>query len=147
MKLQELSKRTFILFCCFMLLSMTAFANDYDISRTNSYITRTRATIDVLGDGELSIGFNISGKGKMDEIGATTIYLYENNGHTTRIAETFRHTDPGYGYLMGTDAYYHSGNVSYSGTSGYTYYATVEFWAENSTGGDSTSYTTLVVTA
>jgi len=147
MKLQKLLKRTFALIFCFMLLSTTAFANDYDISRTNSYITRTRATIDVLGNGKLSIGFNISGKGKMDKIGATTIYLYENNGYTTRIAATFRHTDAGYEYLMGSDAYYHSGNVSYNGTSGYTYHATVEFWAENSTGGDSTSYTTLAVTA
>jgi len=147
MKLYKAFWKMFAGLLCLVLLSTTAFANDYDFSRTNAYITRTRATIDVLGDGELSIGFNISGKGKMDEIGATTIYLYENNGRTTRVAQTFRHTDPGYTYLMGTDSYYHSGNVSYEGTPGYTYYAVVEFRAGNSSGSDSTSYTTSTVTA
>lgn len=125
-------KRIFSLIICMIILSTTAFASEYDLARTNSYISRTRATIDVIGNGQLSIGFNISGKGKMDKIGATAIYLYENDGTSTRIAQTFQYTDLNYSHLMGFDAYYHSGNVSYTGTQGYTYYATVYFEAENS---------------
>lgn len=83
----------------------------------------------------------------MDKIGATAIYLYENDGTSTRIAQTFQYTDLNYSHLMGFDAYYHSGNVSYTGTQGYTYYATVYFEAENSSGSGSTSYTTSIVTA
>ena len=59
------------------LLSSAAFAEDAGSARTNAYIARTWATVERGDDGFLNIAFNISGMGKMDEIGATTAYLYE----------------------------------------------------------------------
>ena len=83
----------------------------------------------------------------MSELGATTIYLYEDDGNSTRLAKTYRSTDPNYPNMMAQNTFYHGSNVIYDGIAGYKYYASVHFKAGDSTGSDTTVGQTYVVTA
>lgn len=131
-----------------MVLSSTAFAEDNGPMRTNAYIARTWATIERGDEGFLNITFNISGMGKMDEIGATTVYLYEVSGTSEKTVAIFSYLNPDYAdIMMGSNSSFHAGNLPYNGTPGHRYYATVYYRAGNANGSGTTSYTTSTVTA
>lgn len=129
------------------LLSSAAFAEDAGSARTNAYIARTWATVERGDDGFLNIAFNISGMGKMDEIGATTAYLYEVDDTSTKTVAIFSYLNPQYADMMGGNSSFHAGNLPYNGIPGHRYYATVYYRAGDSTGSGTTSYTTSTVTA
>lgn len=149
MKTKNLLKSITLLLVCIFSLQITAYAaEDNSISPlTNEYITRTWATVERGSDGLLNIAFDITGKGKMDEIGATSAYLYEVIGDSSRIVAVYSYLNPDYADMMGSNSTYHAGNLPYSGTPGHRYYATVFFRAGNSSGSGTTSYTTSTVTA
>lgn len=149
MKVKRSLKTIALLLVCAVSLQMAAFMTDSEsISpRTNAYITRTWATIERGSNGLLNIAFDISGKGKMDEIGATAAYLYEVTENSTTIVAVYNYLNPNYSDMMGSNTFYHAGNLPYQGTPGHKYYAEVFFRAGNSTGSGSTMYTTSVVTA
>lgn len=136
-----------LVIACTLMLQVTPSAAEYVSPRSNAYITRTFAMIERGEDGFLNIFFDITGKGKMDELGATTVYLYEVDGMTERLIATFNYLTPKYADMMGGNSSYHSGNLPYNGTPGHKYYATVYFRAGNSSGSGTTSYTTSTVVA
>ena len=133
MKTTRPAKRAMLILACLMILSSTAFAEDNGSARTNAYIARTWATVERGEDGLLNIAFDISGMGKMDEIGATTAYLYEVSGTSEKIVAAFSYLDPNYTDMMGSNSSFHAGNLPYDGIPGHKYYATVYFRAGNST--------------
>lgn len=148
MKASVAIRKVVLILACLMLLPSRAFAEDNGAARTNAYIARTWAMIECGEDGLLNLTFNISGMGKMNEIGATTVYLYEVSDTSTKAVATFSYLNPDYAdIMMGSDSSFHAGNLPYSGTPGHRYYATVYFRAGNSTGSGTTSYTTSTVTA
>lgn len=142
-------KTIVLLLVCALSLQMSAFTTDDEsISPlTNAYIARTWATVERGSNGLLNIAFDISGMGKMDEIGATAAYLFEVTENSSGIVAVYNYHNPAYAYMMGSNSSFHAGNLPYQGTPGHKYYAEVYFRAGNSTGSGSTVYTTAITTA
>lgn len=148
MKTTGAMRKTATVLAFLMLLSSAAFAEDAGSARTNPYIARTWATVERGSDGLLNIAFDISGMGKMDEIGATTVYLYEVTETSEKTVAVFSYLNPDYAdIMMGSNSSFHAGNLPYNGTPGHRYYATVYYRAGNANGSGTTSYTTSTVTA
>jgi hypothetical protein len=115
-----------------LVLSMTSFA----AVNASEYIAITSAWITRDGD-NVKVNFYIVGTNIMDKIGVKYIYLYERNGISWRLVETFDYTDPLYASaMMDTNTGAHSGLVTYSGSATKHYYADCRFYAEKDGGSD-----------
>lgn len=135
-----------ILTCC-ILLQTAASATEAIEPQASLYIAGTHVNIAANSNGELTISFSVSCLDEMTEVEATTIYLYEDNGNTKKCVKTYRYTDKEYKYILAKNTVYYGSNVSYNGTIGYDYYATIYLKAGNSTGSDTVVSTTRTVTA
>ncbi len=115
-----------------LLMSTAAFASinaSAYISATNTWITRSGSTV--------KVNFTIVGTGTMDKIGVKYVYLYEKNGNSWNLVETFDYTDPDYAStMMDSNTGAHAGYLSYSGYANKNYYADVRFYAEKNGGSD-----------
>lgn len=117
-----------------LLLSHTSLAAQTSsayIAITNAYITRS-------GD-NVNIYFYIVGRSaSMDVIGATKIYLYEQNGTTWNLVKTFDSDNSLYtSDMIDTNTGAMSSHVTYTeGSATKNYYALVKFYAEKDGGSD-----------
>lgn len=145
--MKKFLRRTALFFSILFLFSTVAFASEQITIRASSYITKTVAEISANSGSQLSISFSIQGTRRMSELGATTIYLYEDDGYSSKIVKTYRSTDSNYPDMMAENTFYHGSNVTYDGIAGNKYYAVVNFKAGDSTGSDTTSGQTATVTA
>jgi len=122
-------------FLCLSLFSPVAQA------RSSDYIFSYAASMNPDGGGKVSVWFDVTGTGKMEEIGSTTITIYENGV----LVKTFQYsTTPS---MMAYNTAIHVSSVSYYGVAGNSYYAYVYFWAAKQGGGDSRSVKTTTITA
>ena len=112
-------------------------------ARASSYFSSYSASITASDNGKMNINFRVVGTGTMTKLGVSTVYIYKNG---TRIA-TRSYTADGNEYMMGSNTAYHSGSVPYVGVAGQKYYAVVTFYAKNSKGSDTRTYTTSTITA
>lgn len=112
--------------------------NENSISpRSSAYITAVWASASG-GTGSITVDFSITGTGRMSSLGATTVSIRDSSGTTIK---TFHYTTTD--GMMGSNQGYYSSSVTwYGATSGSKYYAVVYFKASNSSGYDTTSYTT-----
>lgn len=121
-----------LVFIFALLLSTAAFANlnaSAYIAMTNAWITRSGNTV--------KVNFSIVGTGTMDKIGVKYVYLYEKNGNSWNLVETFDYTDPDYDdIMMDSSSSGHAGYLPYSGYANKNYYADVRFYAEKNGGSD-----------
>ena len=113
-------------------------------ARASAWLSGYGASIVAAGNGIIKIEFRVVGTGTMTKLGASTIDIYKSNG---TFVKTISYTASGNGYMMGYNTAYHSGSVPYSGVAGQKYYAVVNFYAKNSSGSDTRSYTTAYKTA
>lgn len=124
-----------------MILSTASFAV---APRASRYIISKSASVIPTGSGNLTIEFSVTGSGTMTKIGASVVEVYKEDG---TLIKTYSYTNPSYANMMGYNTFQYSSNVTYSGVSGQRYYAIVTFFAKNSNGSDSKTYTTSTVTA
>jgi len=123
-----------------LLLSSTAFGATptQDNIEASDYIAMTGASASRTGN-TVRIDFEIQGTSSMIKIGSTYIYLYsiDSTGHEA-LEKTYYYLsgEPYASQMMGYFTGYHDGYVTYAGSSGYTYYAAVVLYANDSTGGD-----------
>lgn len=131
-----MKKRTLRVLALFIVLSMLLStcvfaamnASEY-IAATSTWITRTGNTV--------KVNFTIVGTKTMDQIGVKYIYLYEKNGNSWNLVETFDYTDPDYDdIMMDSNSSGHAGYLPYSGYANKNYYADVRFYAEKNGGSD-----------
>ena len=113
-------------------------------ARASAWLSGYGASIVAAGNGKIKIEFSVVGTGTMTKLGASTIDIYKSNG---TFVKTISYTASGNGYMMGYNTAYHSGSVPYSGVAGQKYYAVVTFYARDSSGSDTRSYTTAYKTA
>lgn len=113
----------------------------------SNYLAQYDAYIVNNGGGSISIWFDVSATGTMDQIGALTIILREYNGTSWNTVRTYSYTDLLYSHILATNTFYYMDNVSYSAISGRAYYASVTVWAGKDGGGDSRVVTTSSVVA
>lgn len=132
----------FLLFALYLTSTSLAYAPEPDEINASYYIADRYAACSATGNGKVKVAFDLFGTGVMSMIGATTINVYKSNG--TCVAT---YTYYNYSSMMGYNKEYHSSSITYYGTSGQSYYATVTVYARNSTGSDSRTITTNTVTA
>lgn len=123
-----------------MALSTVAFAAE---ARASEYIRSTTTYISA-SNGVVTVDFRIYATGVMTDIGVKKVEFYTESGS---LVKTCSYTSSAYSYMMTSGTYTYYESVTYNGTAGTSYYAVVTFYAGNSTGSDSVTDTTDVVTA
>lgn len=123
---------------CVMAFGSAALAAE----RASYYISYKGGGITPTGGGNMRIVFSVTATGMMDELGAYSINIY-NDDETWE--DVIYYTDPGCSDMMTTDDYSWDGEVYWEGVSGESYYAVITFYAKNSSGDDYRSYTTSAV--
>lgn len=113
-------------------------------ARASAWLSAYSASIEASGNGIITIKFRVVGTGTMTKLGASTIDIYKSNG---AFVKTISYTTSGNEYMMKSNTAFHTGSVPYSGVAGQKYYAVVTFFAKNSSGSDTRSYTTAYKTA
>ncbi len=123
-----------------------AFATDFSI-RASEYLDRYYAYIYSENNGNVSIWFDVSATGKMDEIGALSIRLQQKSSEsaTWQTIKTYSYTN--YSNMLASNKTFYASNVNYSGTKGYSYRAYVTIWAGKDGNGDSREILTNTVVA
>lgn len=112
----------------------------------SAYIERYSGFISPQGDGKIKIHFSITGTDRMDDIGVTSIVLYESEDNYDWFAVKTYYSSS-YSNLMGSNTASHASSVTYQGTAGYYYEAHICFSASDETGGDSCQIYTIIVKA
>lgn len=110
-------------------------------ARASYYIDSIYASATKDSAGRVTVYFDITGTGKMTEIGATKVEI--KNTHNTTV-KTFNYTDTGNEHMMGSNRTFYASSVTYQGLSGSAYYAVVYFKSGNSSGSDTRTYTTAL---
>ena len=136
------------IFCTILVLCMisnaiciTAFAVT---DRSSAYLNSYRAVVTAKSGGRIVVTVDVSGVGRMTKIGATTIYIYESEDNKSffQVAE-YNYED--YPKMMRSNVTtYYDDAVTYYGTPGNYYFASVYCYAENADGSDEKNYTTSI---
>ncbi len=131
-----------ILTICVLSSLLCTFA----FARSSAYLSSYGASVTAKSGGKMVVTVDVSGRGPMTQIGATTIYIYESadNRSFTRVA-TYNYED--YPEMMGSGTVYYEDPVTYYGKIGYYYYASVYCYAAKDGGSDEKNYTTTAVQA
>lgn len=134
-----------LIFCILYMTIATVYATDESNNGISPYASnyiRSDYAYAEPGTGSVAIHFNITATGKMSSLGASKIKLYTYDG--TCVKTYYASSTSG---MLGSGQYAFSGIITYYGAkSGTTYYAVVTFKASDSTGGDSSTYTTNYAT-
>jgi hypothetical protein len=119
------------------LFNTVAFAEE----EGSPYIGHYSTSMSAGGNGNVTVWFQITGTGMMDQIGSTLIIILEN-GVAVR---TYLNTNTS-GMLAHND-FFHGNSITYAGVPGRTYSAFVVFQAGRNGGWDNRSMDTNTVTA
>ena len=128
---------------CSLMMPVLAVNTDSGISPQASYYITSDYAYVTGGTGSITVSFNITATGWMTSLGAQYIEIYNSSG---TLVKTYNgYTTAG---MLASNRTSYSSSVTYNGaTKGTRYYAVVTFEAANSSGGDSTTYTTGYATA
>lgn len=111
----------------------------------SDYLTYYSAYALTESGGKVIIEFEVDGTGRMDLVGSSYIVVQEKSGSTWKgISTYFGSVSNG---MLDDSAYSHIGSITYTGTPGKEYRALVTVYAKDSTGDDSRTLTTNIVTA
>lgn len=117
-----------------MMLSTCAFAIE---TKSSAYLFSYSGTLTRTSTGKLCISFDVTGTNTMIDIGASTVRVYKSNG---TLMATYSYT--AYSSMMAHNTFFHSSSLTYSGTTGESYYCIITFHARNANGYDSKNYAT-----
>ena len=111
-------------------------------NRASDYFSYTEVWATPQGNGKFIVEFDINATHRMDQLGADKIYIWEqqSDGSYDNV-KTFTSG------LIDTNTSAAYRRVSYSGTSGAKYYATVVLYAKDSSGSEKIYSDTRVITA
>ena len=135
MKKRTIRVGVLIVILCFALSTLASASIN-----SSAYIGYSNAHFSRSGN-DVSIYFSVVGRGLMNEIGVSEIYLYEKNGNTWSLVYTFDSSDSNYTTAMlsyNTTA--KASHVTYSGSSTKEYYALLNFYASDNNGSDTIPY-------
>lgn len=124
-----------------MCMSAVAFAEGEvqkdEGAKSSTYILSKRAAVSAMGGGTIKITYSVTAYYTIDELGACQINLYKSNG---QLMKTYYSS--AYASMMGYNCSTHSGTVTYPGTPGTGYFATIVFYAEDGNVAETKSITT-----
>lgn len=100
----------------------------------SSYFLGHGANLETVSSSSFKVWFSVTAVGTMTKLGVNYIDIEQSSdGVNWSVVKTY--TKEAYTNLVASNAYYHSGYVTYSNKqSGYQYRAYVEFYAKNSSG-------------
>ena len=102
----------------------------------SAYLTDYTAYICAMGDGDLEIWLEVTGKDYWADIGLLRVYLYESTDNSNFYwVDTFKFTD--YPNMLWHNDFMCVDHVDYEGVPGRYYKAYVQIWAGPEDGGDS----------
>ena len=133
-----MNKKVFRVFIAAIILTLLFSTVSYASQTSSEYIAITNAYITRSGD-HVNIYFSIVGCHTfMDRIGATKVYVYEQNGTTWSLVKTFDSDDSLYtSDMIDTNTGAMSSHVTYTeGSATKNYFALVYFYAEKDGGND-----------
>ena len=122
--------------------ALAATGNGPDLPQASAYITGVYASL-TGGNGSITVNFSITATHQMSSLGATSILIYDEDNNRVK-TYTYTSTSGMIGYNR---TFYQSSITWSSATNGEKYYAVVFYKASNSSGYDTTSYTTDFVYA
>ena len=127
--------------CCLMFVAAVPLANA-TATRASNYFWVTEVWGTPLSDGEIAIEFDVGSTHTMQQLGATEIVIWEqqNNGSYEDV-KTFS------GGMLDRNTTSAYRMVTYQGTSGTKYYATIAFYAKDSEGSEYLYRNTSIFTA
>lgn len=113
-------------------------------SRASSYLAAYRAYCTENSSTSVSVSFQVTGTGEMDEIGVSTVKVqYSSDQVNWTTARTFtKSVDSG---MIDTDTAFHGGVLTCTVPSGKYYRAKVTFYAEKDGGFAERDYTTAII--
>ena len=121
-----------------LLLGSVSFA----AQESSTYISSTSAYF-IRSGNDVNLYFTIVGRGIMNEIGVSEIYLYEKTGNTWHLAFVFNSSDSDYtSAMLSYNTSAKSSHVTYSGSAYKDYYAILLFYAADAYGSDTIPYVT-----
>lgn len=144
--MQKRKKIVALVLAIMLILSLLAISASASLD-ASEYIREYYAGISRQGGGKLKISFDIQCKAILDDVGARWIRVYEYDGTNSTLVKTFDFTNADYSYIMAYNVCMHGESVIFNGTEGHVYYAIVKFYAGDTNGGDSRTYTTSTVIA
>lgn len=100
--------------------------------------------IEARGNGQIAVAMTVDGKGMMDKIGVTEVYIEKKVNGVWKEHETQYAADHPEFYMY--DSWDYLGNTYFYGTPGVSYRVTLTVYARNSKGSDTgyiTSYTVV----
>lgn len=136
-------KRFVILFAA-IAMTVTTYCSANLMS--SIYLESYMASCSPISGGKIIVTVEVNALGYMSKIGASTIYIYKSSDQTNwNVVKTYQYTD--YPQMMGTGMHYADDPITFHGTPGYYYCASVICYAGNSSGHDERLYTTSGVRA
>lgn len=126
-------------------LPATACASEVT-PRASEYFSFTDVRAYATGNGKVLIEIDINATHKMDEVGASYVYIYEQQSDGSYdVVYTFRKT--AYPSMIVEDSYFGFVDVTYQGIPGHRYYAYVGCYAKDSNGAETLFFSTNSVVA
>lgn len=117
-----------------LMVSAKAAAPSTEVSpQESTYFASGKTTIAAAGSGKVRATVNVKSTSKMDELGASDLYIYEvqSDGRYTQVAHYTKEKNPA---LLKKNVSQASIQMTYQGTAGKQYYAEAKCYAKNSTG-------------
>lgn len=117
-------------------------------SRSSLYLSYYRAWLTPESGAIIDVTIDVQAVDYMDDVGALSVTIYESADGGSTWDSDGTYTSALFPELLDQDTYiYYDTPISHQGTAGYKYYAIVTVYAEDSTGSDSKTYNTTIVTA
>ena len=119
----------------FMLSSVAlASENSPSAARASDYLMLYTVSLNAMGDGEMEVEFYVLGKRVMDEIGVTKIRIEKKVSGVWKYDRTLYEED--YSNMIVKDRDEHESSVTFTGTPGVEYRATITAYAADANGSD-----------
>jgi hypothetical protein len=143
---KKISESILLLIVLALCLTPVAEAKAVEPTRASDYLDFYSAYVYAEGGGLVSVWFDVTATGTMDEVGAITILLQESSNNSTwSTVKTFLYTD--YPNMMKYNRIDCVSGVYYSGIAGRYYRAYVTVWAGKGGNGDSRQILTTSIRA
>lgn len=141
-----MKKRIVPIICAVLfMLNLCGVANA--ATQASDYFGCTAVYATATGGGKVLVEFEIDATHIMLEVGATDIYIYEQQSSGAyKNVYTFI-SDEYYSSMINTNSAFGDGAITYQGIPGRKYFATVAVYAKDSEGSETRYYDTNFVTA
>lgn len=112
-------------------------------ARDSKYLAQYGSSAYAEGNSKILVDFFVQGTGTMSSIGVTQILIERKQGTSWVTDRTFKSQN--YSNFLGSNKALHLSEVSFTGTAGVTYRATITAYAGDNTGSDSKTHTSNTV--